>query len=243
MLRSGTEAMRALAYVAALESDKKSAAEEPAASRHMAKIELYTPIVKAWLTEFAQELTGIAVQVHGGMGFIEETGVAQHYRDARILTIYEGTTAIQGNDLIGRKILANGGKTLGDLLAEINTDADFVTDDNLAEAKAAVLQAALEVETCAHWILENAKDHRVANAIGSNMLMALGFLCGGWLLLRSAHAAQGAFQEGDVSEEFMQAKLTSCKFFCNHFLPRVNAYTQIVKCGSAELFDISEENF
>ncbi len=113
LMRSATEAMRGLAYVAAVESDREHHAKDPEQARkHASRVGLYTPIVKGWLTELAQEVTYLGVQVHGGMGYIEETGSAQFYRDARIMTIYEGTTGIQGLDLAGRKTLGDNGEAL-----------------------------------------------------------------------------------------------------------------------------------
>ena len=124
LMKSGTEAMRGLAYISAAEIDRSRLASDPKqAARHKARVELYTPIVKGWLTEMSQELTSYGIQIHGGMGYVEETGSAQHYRDARITTIYEGTTGIQANDLIGRKILANNGDVLTGLLQEIQATA------------------------------------------------------------------------------------------------------------------------
>jgi len=120
LMKSSVEAMRALAYVASAENDLvKYATDDTSRIKHKARAELYTPIVKGWLTELAQEMTSLGIQIHGGMGFIEETGSAQYFRDARILTIYEGTTGIQGLDLVGRKTLSNKGEHLKDLLDEI----------------------------------------------------------------------------------------------------------------------------
>ena len=124
-MKSGIEAMRALALVAAAEGDRaRYAVDDRARARHFARLELFTPIVKGWLTELAQELTSLGIQVFGGMGYAEETGVAQHYRDARILPIYEGTTGIQALDFIGRKMLTNHGESLRLLLDEMEQTAD-----------------------------------------------------------------------------------------------------------------------
>ncbi|NNL05337.1 MAG: acyl-CoA dehydrogenase, partial [Xanthomonadales bacterium] len=128
LMKSGIEAMRALSYTAAAEIDRCRFAQDPGAkARHSARVDLYTPIVKGWLTEMSIELTSHGVQVHGGMGYVEETGSAQHFRDARITTIYEGTTGIQANDLVGRKTLADGGEAVGALIAEIRETADALS--------------------------------------------------------------------------------------------------------------------
>ena len=159
------------------------------------------------------------------------------------MTIYEGTTAIQGNDLIGRKILANSGKVISDLLVEMSTEVDAIQVESLESAKASVQAAIANVEDTVHWILENAKDPQVANTIGSNMLMALGFLCGGWLLLKSGVAAEEGLKTGAVTDELANNKLAVTRFFCNHFVPRVFAYTATVKAGKEDIFAIGEEAF
>ena len=125
LMKSGTEAMRGLAYIAAAEIDRgRFATDAETAARHSTRVDLYTPIVKGWLTELAQEITSLGIQIHGGMGYVEETGSAQFFRDARITPIYEGTTGIQGQDLVGRKILANNGESLASLLNDIQACAD-----------------------------------------------------------------------------------------------------------------------
>src|SRR5204862_484777 len=144
-MRAATEAMRAIAYVTAAALDNASAHPDPEArKRHQAFADLMIPIVKGWCTETAQEIAYTGVQVHGGMGFIEETGAAQHYRDARIITIYEGTTAIQANDLIGRKTARDGGKTALAVIAEMQK-----LDDELGKQSGAEF-AAIRCRAAAH---------------------------------------------------------------------------------------------
>lgn len=219
--KSALEAMRALAYEAAFESDKYHFSKD---EFHLRRLELFTPIVKAWMTEMAQELTSLAVQIHGGMGFIEETGAAQHMRDARILTIYEGTTAIQGNDLIGRKILMDRGGALIQLLDHMHDDVKNV-DSALVNEQTLFFSALDDVRECLAWVLVKAEDRQVANAVGTNMALMLGNLCGAWLMLKSALKCQSR------NDEFARNKIVTAKFYFAHWLPRVNALKASVMSG------------
>ncbi|MCJ7814440.1 MAG: acyl-CoA dehydrogenase, partial [Xanthomonadales bacterium] len=185
LMKSGTESMRGFAYLAAAEIDRSRLASDPAqAARHHARVELFTPIVKGWLTEMAQELTSYGIQVHGGMGFIEETGSAQYFRDARITTIYEGTTAIQANDLVGRKVLADSGEALTGLLKDMQATAKTLSALEQTSAIGNALQQAVQTGAEAlQWILAHARESRdVAGASGVNFLMLLGYTCGGWIM-------------------------------------------------------------
>lgn len=232
-MKSGTEAARALAYVAAAESDRLKAAQlagdNAAIARHQARLDLYTPIVKGWITELAQEITYQGVQIHGGMGFIEETGAAQHYRDARILTIYEGTTGIQGLDFVGRKTLADKGAALSALLADIEKDC---TNGPQSFASAALQQHLAHFKQTLEWLAANPKE---APAVGVNFMLAAGYLCGAWLLLKSADAAQNT--------PLVDSKAISARFFCEHLLPRVQAHLNTVQAGSESLMALDQEQF
>ena len=246
LMKSGTEAMRALAYVAAAEFDRSRLAQnEESRARHFARLELFTPIVKGWLTELAQELTSHGIQVHGGMGYVEETGSAQFYRDARITTIYEGTTAIQANDLVGRKLLANKGEALADLLAEISGVAgELQGSDNLGDLGAALEQAVATAEAARTWVLENAPEDRFAAGSASvNLLMLLGYVCGGWLMGLSALKAEEklATDSGDTS--FLEAKKVIARFYFDHLLPRANACLTTIQAGSASTMALDEDQF
>ena len=143
-------------------------------------------------------MTSIGVQVHGGMGYVEETGIAQHFRDARITTIYEGTTGIQANDLVGRKILMDGGESLGVLLDEIEQTASELGEHaDLADLGSALAGAVDEARSATRWLLENApKDPLAAGSAGVNLLLELGYLCGGWLMGQSALRASSLLDAG-----------------------------------------------
>ena len=177
VMKSATEAMRGLAYVAGAEIDLEHAAKTPEqAKKHALRTGLYTPIVKGWMTELAQEVTYLGTQVHGGMGYVEETGSAQHYRDARIMTIYEGTTGIQGLDLVGRKTLGDKGAALQDLLDDIKATAtELSTVDNLSGISAVLMNAVAAGEEARAWLLEHAAtDRNVAGGASVNFMMLMG---------------------------------------------------------------------
>jgi alkylation response protein AidB-like acyl-CoA dehydrogenase len=247
LMKSAIEAMRALALTAAAEIDRaRYAADAGAKAQHAARVELLTPIVKGWLTEMSQELTSLGVQVYGGMGYIEETGAAQHYRDARILTIYEGTTGIQALDFIGRKTLVDKGEALGVLLQEMQTTLTTLrADTSLDKAIANNLALALHTGNEAReWILANAaQDAHLAGTVSVNFLMLFGYLTGGWLLAKGALQAQQILNTGDGDRDFLQAKLISAKFYSEHLLPRTAAYLAAIKAGSDSTMSMPEDQF
>lgn len=247
LMKSGTEAMRALALTAAAEVDYARYASDPASqARHKARAELYTPIVKGWLTEMAQELTSLNIQVWGGMGFVEESGAAQHYRDARILPIYEGTTGIQALDFIGRKTLFDEGEALNLLLQ----DMDLVVDElnSVVGIPADVCdnytQAVADGREAAQWVLDNAgSDTDIAGGVSVNFLMLFGYLSGGWLIVRSSLEALAMLDTGQGDKDFLHAKLVTARFYCQHFLPRTRACLASVKAGSESMMAMPEDQF
>ena len=246
LMKSGTEAMRALAYMCAAEIDRSKLASDPQqAARHASRVELLTPVVKGWNTELAQELTSLGIQIHGGMGFIEETGSAQHFRDVRITTIYEGTTGIQANDLVGRKTLANDGKVLAALLQEIGETAEQLMQveglSNLGQALKQGVEAGSEARL---WLLDNARENRnVAGAAGVNFLMLLGHVCGGWVMGLSALKAAQMLAAGGGDEAFLKAKLATAQFYCEHLLPRASACLVSVTAGPESIMALSVDQF
>lgn len=246
LMKSGTEAMRGLAYISAAELDRsKLEADSVQSARHAARLDLYTPIVKGWITELAQELTSYGIQVHGGMGFVEETGSAQYYRDARIATIYEGTTGIQANDLIGRKTLADNGEVLADLLKDIGFTANELLACEQTEAIGTALYEAVEAGTEARqWVLDHADENRnVAGAAGVNFLMLLGYLCGGWVMGRSALKAGQLLAAGEGDSAFLEAKQLTARFYCEHLLPRAGACLASIKAGPHSMMEMPVEQF
>src|SRR6266700_2858795 len=186
-MKAQTEAMRALAYVTAASLDNASAHPDAAArKRHQAFADLMIPIVKGWCTETAQEIAYTGVQVHGGMGFIEETGAAQHYRDARIITIYEGTTGIQANDLIGRKTARDGGATARAVADDIDRVAARLAshpNESLRAIGLRVAAATAALQSAIDWLIPTyGSNVRIALAAAVPYLKLWGLVCGGWQL-------------------------------------------------------------
>ncbi|MFW1676937.1 acyl-CoA dehydrogenase [Pontibacter sp. JAM-7] len=243
-MKSGCEAMRALALIAAAEVDLSHSSNDSAA-RAKPRAELLTPIVKGWMTELAQELTSLNIQVHGGMGFVEETGAAQHYRDARILPIYEGTTGIQALDLIGRKTLSDQGQALIDLLQEMLTTAEILSaSDNktLHQLGSKLSNAIQQAEAAKAWVLSNAGNRQQAGCVSYDFLMLMGYLCGGWLLARSAlQAAALEATDNAYGDAFLQAKQSIALFYAQHYLPRVGQHAEILSSGLSATFALTVE--
>ncbi len=247
IMKSLIEAMRITACVTAAaldiarhsdDADKRAAALERAA--------LLTPIVKGWMTETGQELTSIGIQIHGGIGYIEETGAAQYLRDARILTIYEGTTGIQAIDLLGRKILADGGKGMRNLLTEIAAlDARLeMGGADLESIKLAVAAGHQRLEQATMWLLENAQDKPAAVYSAANdFLMLAGTVIGAWQLGRAADVAHRKLQDDEGDAGFYEAKITTAKFYAEQILPRSIAYFEAVTSGSTAAMELPEERF
>jgi hypothetical protein len=193
----------------------------------------------------AQELTGYGIQIHGGMGFIEETGSAQYYRDARITTIYEGTTGIQANDLVGRKTLADDGTAVADLLSDVqDTAAALQAEADLAPLGTALAEAAEHAVEGRQWLLDHAtQDRNVAGAAGFNFLMLLGYVCGGWLLGQSALKASERLAGGGGDASFLRAKLVTARFYCEHLLPRTSACLAAIQAGPDSMMALQVEQF
>ncbi|PJJ21642.1 Acyl-CoA dehydrogenase N terminal [Janthinobacterium sp. OK676] len=247
-MRSQTEAARALAYVGAAISDV--AHHHPDAdvrAESLATYEYLVPVIKGWSTEMSQDVTRDGVQVHGGMGFIEETGAAQHYRDAKILTIYEGTTAIQANDLVGRKTVRDGGAVAKAIIAQVRateaqlgelTGADFqAMQRHLAEGSAA-LEAVVE------YVVANMKSDIKAVFAGSVPYLKLaGIVLGGWQMARAAVAAQQKLGEGSGDAAFYNAKIATARFFADHILSQAPGLRATIIDGSAGVMALSEEQF
>jgi alkylation response protein AidB-like acyl-CoA dehydrogenase len=248
LMKSQSEGMRALAYVAAAALDTAHRHPDKAVRQHtQAFVDLLIPVVKGWCTKTGIEVASLGVQVHGGMGFIEETGAAQHYRDARITTIYEGTTGIQANDLVGRKIAREGGATVKALLAELQRfDGALAKSPNpdIQALRASLASGVKAVAGCVEFILSHAAgDPRVAFAGAVPFLKLMGITCGGWQMARAALIAEKrlAAKEGDAS--FYSAKIATARFFGDHVLSQAGGLRDAVVNGSGAVMALGEEQF
>jgi 3-(methylthio)propanoyl-CoA dehydrogenase len=247
-MRAQIEAMRALGYYTAAGID--GALRNPdkdAARKTQDRVDLLIPIVKAWFTDLGNEIASTGVQIHGGMGFIEETGAAQHLRDARILPIYEGTNGIQARDLVGRKVTKDGGETMLMLVAEMRqlaTEMKAAPGDDLAAIAAGVAASADALEDATRWVAQTAKADLMNALAGSVPFLRLaGTALGGWLLARSALVAQHklASREGDAA--FLEAKLITARFYAEVILPPALAQLGPLKAAGCTVFALTEEQF
>jgi alkylation response protein AidB-like acyl-CoA dehydrogenase len=241
-MKAFTEAGRALTYDACGSIDfSHHAADEEVRAREKARAALLTPVVKGWCTEFAQEVTSIGVQIHGGMGFVEEAGAAQFFRDARILPIYEGTNGIQAIDLVVRKIILDKGEALTLLLAEMRETV--AAGGEFAELAADLGEAILVVEQARDDLLAGAgEDPQLPGAVAHNFMMLLGTVAGGWEMLRQAEAAKKLQADGE-DDAFLEAKQVTARFYFEQILPRYLGYARMVKAGSATITEMSDDQF
>ncbi len=244
-MKAQIEAMRALAYVAAATLDiarhHPDAAEQ---RRNQALIDLLIPVVKAWCTEQCIEIASTGVQIHGGMGFVEETGAAQYLRDARITTIYEGTTGIQANDLVGRKVGYEKGATALALIATMReTLAALAAGDFSAMGK--TLGGAIDaLEVATRWIVETfPQNPNAVAAVAVPYLKLFGTVGGGWMMARAALVAQRKRGEPGADVEFYDAKITTARFYGEHILPQAAAMQQTVLSGAASVMALAESQF
>ena len=246
-MRAYTEGCRAMASVAAAAFDAAHHHPDPQVARDNAAFyEFLVPLVKGYSTEMSQEVTSLGVQVHGGMGFIEETGAAQHYRDSKILTIYEGTTAIQANDLVGRKTARDGGQLAKAVAAQIEqTEAELQasgTADAQAVARrlAAARQAFLDA---VDFMAANTKANPNAAFAGSvPYLMLAGNLVAGWQMGRALLVAQQLSSKGQ-DQAFMQAKIATARFYAEHILVKAPAQRDAIVEGAASVTALALDAF
>ncbi len=246
-MKANIEAMRAIAYVTAAELDRvKAEPDESRKAAAQARLDLMTPIVKAWCTETGQILASLGLQVHGGMGYIEETGAAQYYRDARITTIYEGTTGIQAGDLVGRKILRDQGESLQAFIADVSkTDAELARHgDSLETIRVALKDGCQALVGATEWLFGNfSKDVNIPGAVSFNFLMLMGTVAGGWQMARAAVTAADYLNADGADKEFYEAKIITARFYAEQVLPMAGAYRRVVESGSESTMALSEDQF
>jgi 3-(methylthio)propanoyl-CoA dehydrogenase len=246
-MKSQIEAMRAFAYVMAADMDR--AHRDPDAAervRRQARVDLLIPVLKAWCTELGVEIASMGVQVHGGMGYIEETGACQFLRDARIAPIYEGTTGIQAADLAGRKLASDRGAAMADLVAEMRQAALELTrstDTQVASVGTALTAGVQALDDATAWMLGAlSTEPDAALAASVDYLMLAGYVCGGWQMGRAALAASSK-SAANEDPEFHRAKLATARFYVDKVLPKASALLESIRSGASSGSGLSIEQF
>ncbi len=246
-MRACTEAMRALCYYQASQIDL--AARHPDAAARTtagARAALLTPLVKSWCTDLAETVTSLGIQVHGGMGYITDTGVDQHYRDAKITQIYEGTNGIQAMDLVGRKVPMRGGAVVGDLLADVRSTVEELAGagDAFGPMHRELAVAVDSVEQATAWLMERGLADPVdALAAATPYQRLLATTVGGWMMARSALAAGRLLAAGTDGDDdlagLLEAKVITARFFADHLLPEVRGLLPAVTAGGADVMALT----
>ena len=247
-MRAQTEAARAMAYVTAAALDAAHHSADPSTRlSNQAFYEYMVPVVKGWSTEMSIEVASTGVQIHGGMGFIEETGAAQYYRDARILTIYEGTTAIQANDLVGRKTVRDGGAVARGIIAQVRaTEAQLArhAGADMAAIRNQLVLGTTALDEVVTYVATNMKTDIKGVFAGSVLYLKLaGIVLGGWQMARAALAAEQHLKDGDGDADFYRAKIATARFFADHILSQASGYRQAIVEGSSGVMALAEEQF
>jgi hypothetical protein len=244
-MKSLTEAMRALAYwVSAMLDRARRATDETERLRCQAMVDLLVPVVKGWSTEMGVEIASLGIQVHGGMGFIEETGAAQHLRDSRITTIYEGTTGIQANDLVGRKVGREAGRTALALVAQVESQvAELAKAKNvhLREIADRLTAAVARLRESTQWIVATYGSNPAAVASGSvYYLKLMGIVCGGWMMARAARIACEDLEQGRGDAAYLRGKLLTARFYADHILPQSLSLATVAMRGADSVLAVEE---
>jgi 3-(methylsulfanyl)propanoyl-CoA dehydrogenase len=244
-MKAQSEAMRALALTAAAVLDLAQLHPDRAQRlKHQAAFDLLTPVVKGWCTEQCIEIASLGVQVHGGMGFVEETGAAQHLRDARITTIYEGTTGIQANDLIGRKVAAEKGMTAKVLIEQMRAfDKELAghTHPALTVIRRALADGVAALSEATDWLLQTYPYNASAAGAGAVPYLKLwGTVAGGWQMARAAHVAKAHLDGGAEDFDFYRAKIGTARFYAEHVLPQAQSYKAAIVNGSSSVLGLEE---
>ncbi len=232
-MKSQTEAMRGLAITTGNFIDKyKNFPNSPEGKECLLISNLLTPIVKAWCTDQSIYITSLGVQVHGGMGFIEDTGAAQYYRDCRILAIYEGTNGIQALDLLRRKLFQENGKTYKKVLQIIKNTAELAIKSenyNLKEMGELLFKSLNIIEDCSVWLIDKYEENPEISAAGATpFLNMFGWVLGAWIMLDSANKAQLIILK-DKNNKFAKEKINTASFFCNTYLPLASSLQNTIK--------------
>ena len=247
-MKAQTEAMRAIATLASAYLDKALVhPDKIERARNQALFDLLTPVVKGWCTEQSIEIASIGVQIHGGMGFVEETGAAQYLRDARITTIYEGTTGIQANDLIGRKIAYEKGATIKLIIAEMRSlDSELarVAHPAIEVIRRSLSEGVVALTEATDWLLATFPQNMRAAAAGAVPFLKLfGVVAGGWQMARAALIAKRRLDDGAEDHDFYRAKIGTARFYAEHILPLSQAYKHEIVNGAASVLALEESQF
>jgi 3-(methylthio)propanoyl-CoA dehydrogenase len=246
--KSTIEAMRALAYVTAAALDfAHKHPDEKVRKENKAFVELMIPVVKGWCTENSIDLCSNALQIFGGMGYVEETGIAQQYRDCRILTIYEGTTGIQALDLLGRKLIGDMGASATAVGKRMEKVAKECAESDNADVKSigeALLKSLAALTEVSQWMgMTGMGDMNKALACSVPYLKLWGVIAGGWQMARAAKIAAEKIAANDPESEFYKAKLATAKFYTTHVLSQGAYYKKQIVEGSADVMGVTEEQF
>jgi hypothetical protein len=239
-MRASIEALRGIIYANAAAMDRAQHHPDEATRASCTElVELLTPVSKGWGTDLGVELTSLAIQVFGGMGYIEETGVAQHFRDARIAPIYEGTNGIQAMDLVGRKLPLRAGGAVTDYLALIDTTLEQLAaaGDDLASIRSALTDGLAALRTATDWILANGlKDPLDALAGATPYLRLFSVVTGAWVMAQQALAATRLLADaGPADKAFYDGKVLSARFFCEQLLPQAVGLVPAITATNRDL--------
>ncbi|RVU83747.1 acyl-CoA dehydrogenase [Leucothrix sargassi] len=246
-MRSLTEAARAISFMSSHAHDvSHHSTDEDQRAYYKRRLGLLTPVSKAWCTEVGMEVTSLGVQVHGGMGFMQETGAEQYMRDARIFPIYEGTNGIQANDLVGRKLLRDKGAAAQELITELrefSAAANGHSNAQIATMAAQFTDALDAFEDATQYLLENgSQDPNIAASGAFNYMMCMGVMTGGWLMTKSAIAAQTAI-DGGSQDAFYTSKVSTARFYAEQILPRALAHKTAILSGDESTMAMAVDDF
>ena len=239
-MKANAEAMRALIYLAGAAVDLAHDHPDPEVrAQNEEFLALITPVCKAWCTDTGVAMTSVGLQVHGGMGYVEETGAAQFYRDSRITPIYEGTNGIQAIDLVGRKLGLRGGDAMREFLDRMSGAVDELSRFNgrFEEMREALADSIEALREATEWLIDQ-EDHRDRLAGATPYLRMMGLTAGGWLMARSAAAAAHRLERSPEDAEFLEAKVATAEFYVSQLLPEARGLLPAAKGGADPLFAI-----
>ncbi len=245
-MKAQIEAMRGLIYDVAAAIDVANRHPETVErARAQGRVDLLIPVVKAWCTDTAVEICSTNIQIHGGMGFIEETGAAQHYRDARITPIYEGANGVQALDLVGRKVARDGGEAMRALIADLDGTLAALAEADMAPLRDRLKAGRDALAQATDWVVDTMpKDAAAAASASAIVLKLLGLVAGGWLSARSALAARAALAAGGGADtRYLEAKLVTARHYGDHLLAQAPALLATVEAGGSAVMALDEDQF